>query len=123
MGAKKSGSKKVWIRPRMRVMQGKEIALGPGRVDLLEFIGQTGSLRAAAKRMDISYMRAWSLLKLTNRCFNEPLVEVVRGGKTGGGAELTIAGQRVVSLYRRMEKVCLDRTKKEWESLRKLLTR
>jgi molybdate transport system regulatory protein len=121
MGTKKPAGKKVGIRPRLRVMQGKDIALGPGRVDLLEFIGETGSLRAAAKRMGISYMRAWKLLKLTNRCFSEPLVEVVRGGKTGGGAGLTQRGREAIDLYRKMEKQCLDATRKEWKSLRNFM--
>jgi molybdate transport system regulatory protein len=121
MGAKKSGNKKVSVRPRVRVMQGPEIALGPGRVDLLEFIGETGSLRAAAKRMGVSYMRAWKLLKLTNRCFSAPLVEVVRGGKAGGGAQLTANGKEAVALYRHMEKRFLDVTQKQCGALRKLM--
>jgi molybdate transport system regulatory protein len=121
MDAKTSGDKNAWIRPRLRVMQGKEIALGPGRVDLLEFIDQTGSLRAAAERMGISYMRAWNLLKSMNRCFREPLVEVVRGGKTGGGAELTRKGKEAVSLYRDMEKQCLRAVAKDSKALRKLM--
>jgi molybdate transport system regulatory protein len=121
MGVKKSDGKKVWIRPRLRVMQGKEVALGPGRVDLLEFINQTGSLRAAAKRMGISYMRAWKLLNATNRCFSEPVVHVIRGGKMGGGAELTQAGRNAVVLYRHMERSCQAAVKKEWSALQKLL--
>jgi molybdenum-dependent DNA-binding transcriptional regulator ModE len=32
-------------------MAGTEIALGPGRVELLELVGQTGSLRTAAQQM------------------------------------------------------------------------
>src|SRR5436190_23585764 len=98
MGKTKSATAKSSVRPRLRIMCGSEIALGPGRVDLLEFIRETGSLRAAAERMGISYMRAWQLVKYTNRCFNTPLVEVVRGGKTGGGAKLTKTGQSVVVL-------------------------
>jgi molybdate transport system regulatory protein len=109
------------VRPRLRVMIGDEIALGPGRVDLLELIEQTGSLRAAAERMGVSYMRAWNLIKYTNRCFREPMVEVVRGGRTGGGAKLTDAGRRAHILYRRMEKECHSAMRSSWADMRKLL--
>ena len=85
MGRKPQSTKAVCVRPRLRVMWGSEIALGPGRVELLELIGQTGSLRAAAARMGMSYMRAWNLVKSTNHCFSRPLVEATRGGRAEPG--------------------------------------
>jgi len=51
------------LRPRFRVQRGLDVALGPGKVDLLELIGRTGSIAEAAKRMEMSYMRAWKLVK------------------------------------------------------------
>jgi molybdate transport system regulatory protein len=123
MGDRKARTAKPSLRPRLRVMLGNEIALGPGRVDLLELIQQTGSLRAAAQRMGISYMRAWQLIKYTNRCFNVPVVEVVRGGKHGGGAKLTETGRRTLAAYRLMEKQCHRAMKPSWTGLRKLLTK
>src|SRR2546425_5443625 len=74
------------LRPRMRVLCGEEIALGPGKVDLLALIGETGSIREAAERMGMSYMRAWKLIKTMNACFKKPLVEAVRGGGGHRGA-------------------------------------
>ena len=102
-------------------MVGDEIALGPGRIDLLELIEETGSLRAAAKQMEISYMRAWQLVKYTNRCFREPVVEIVRGGSKGGGARLTKQGCEVLALYRKMEGQCISATKGSWARLRSRL--
>jgi len=98
-----------------------ETVLGPGRVDLLEFIGETGSLRSAAARMEMSYMRAWTIVKSVNAWFHAPLVEVARGGKRGGGAKLTEAGRGIVSLYRRMEKESQSATGHTWKEIRKLL--
>ena|ERR1041385_4385557 len=120
MSEKKSRDKRR-LRPRLRVMVGNEIALGPGRVDLMELIHKTGSLRAAAKRMGVSYMRAWKLVKFTNLYFSEPVVEVVRGGKTGGGAKLTREGQRALAMYRQMEKECHKAMESNWGRMRKLL--
>jgi molybdate transport system regulatory protein len=104
-------------------MRGAEIALGPGRVELLESIEEMGSLRLAAKQMGVSYMRAWKLVKLTNRCFREPLVEVSRGGRTGGGARLTDAGRRLRTLYRSMERKCHHAVRADWNELRNLLSK
>jgi molybdate transport system regulatory protein len=102
-------------------MRGKEIALGPGRVELLELIGETGSLRAAAVRMGVSYMRAWNLVKYSNKCFAHPLVEANRGGKTGGGATLTEAGKQVVEIYRDMENESQNAISPAWKKLKKFL--
>jgi len=98
-----------------------EIALGPGRVQLLELIHKTGSLRAAAQCMGVSYMRAWKLIKETNDCFDRPLVEVTRGGKSGGGAKLTKTGRQTFALYRQMEKQRHKAVKATWSDLQKLL--
>ena len=123
MAKSKGRRNRASLRPRLRVMVGDEIALGPGRVDLLELIEETGSLRAAARRMGVSYMRAWNLIKYTNKCFREPVIEVARGGKTGGGAKLTKTGQRASVLYRKMEKRCCDSNRQSWADMRRLLLR
>lgn len=121
MDKKKSVAHEVQVRPRLRVMWGDEVALGPGRVELMEFIRETGSLRAAADRMGISYMRAWNLVKLTNRCFGSPVVQANRGGRTGGGAKLTEAGEEVIVLYRMMEEESQRAVQHSWADLRRLL--
>ncbi len=75
---KANPSRRPRLRPRMRVLCGGDIALGPGKVDLLALVGQTGSIREAAERMGMSYMRAWKLIKTMNACFKEPLVKAER---------------------------------------------
>src|SRR5262249_10670646 len=104
MRKKKAARRPVVLLPRLRVLCDGETALGPGRVDLLELIAETGSLRAAAQQMEMSYMRAWTLVKSLNSWFRAPLVEVSRGGKRGGGAQLTELGRKIISLYRRIER-------------------
>src|SRR5579859_7645630 len=100
----------VQIVPRIRVVFGRDIALGPGKVELLEHIGRTGSLRKAAAAMDMSYMRAWTLVQMMNRCFKNPVVVTKRGGVEGGAALLTETGEIVLALYRRMEAQSLRAT-------------
>ena len=90
-------------------------------MDLLALVAETGSIREAAERMHMSYMRAWTLIKTMNGCFQEPLVEAVRGGKAGGGARLTATGTKALVLYQRMEAACLATTRPLWQELKVLL--
>ena len=91
------------LEPRIRILLGSSIAIGPGKAALLDAIGETGSIAAAGRRMGMSYRRAWVLVKTMNACFREPLVEAAKGGVGGGGARLTETGERVLALYRAME--------------------
>ena len=78
--------------------------LGPGKVQLLELIAETGSIRKAAAQLDMSYRKAWLLLQALKETFGTPLVETASGGKSGGGTSLTAAGWEVVSRYRKLER-------------------
>ena len=88
---------------------------------MLLLIGKTGSIREAAERMGMSYMRAWKLVRTMNACFKEPLIETVRGGRAHGGAILTATGRKAIRYYQRMEKKCLEATRSEWKGLQSLL--
>lgn len=92
-----------FLQPRFRVVCGKEVAFGPGKADLLELIKETGSINQAAKRMGMSYMRAWSLVQTMNRCFKQPVIDTARGGREHGGAVLTETGRQILALYRQLE--------------------
>jgi molybdate transport system regulatory protein len=116
-----SVSKKAVLKPRLRVVCGKDIALGPGKAELLEVLIQTGSLNEAARRLDMSYMRAWTLVKTMNECFRQPVAVAERGGRKGGGMKVTATGRRVLALYREMESTALSSTKAAWNSLQKLV--
>jgi molybdate transport system regulatory protein len=83
---------------------GEDIALGPGKVQLLQAIADTGSISAAARTMHMSYRRAWMLVETMNRCFRTPLVSTATGGRSGGGAGLTAAGEKALHAYDAMQK-------------------
>ena len=109
------------VRPRIRVLCGNEIALGPGKVALLEAIHASGNLTAAARSLGMSYMRAWKLVQTMNACFREPLVTTQRGGKAHGSAMLTRSGERALALYRGMEEASREAMAASWRELRVLL--
>ena len=88
---------------KLRVMFGAEIAMGPGKADLLDAIAATGSISESARRLGMSYRRAWLLVDTMNRCFREPLVSSATGGTGGGGAHVTDFGRRVLARFRAMQ--------------------
>jgi len=87
----------------LRVLGRGTPAMGPGKAELVERIGQTGSISAAARAMGMSYRRAWQLVEALNTAFKEPVVVTAVGGERGGGARVTPYGRRLVADFRGME--------------------
>jgi molybdate transport system regulatory protein len=106
------------VGARLRIVLEPDIAIGPGKADLLEGIRETGSIAAAGRRLGMSYKRAWYLVETMNRCFRRPLVEASKGGRAGGGARLTELGQEVLARYRRMETLTSEAIEPEMAALR-----
>lgn len=73
--------------------------LGYGRVVLLERIREHGSISAAARSMNMSYRHAWKLVASMNRQSDKPVVEKTTGGKGGGGAVITEAGEKAIAVF------------------------
>ena len=80
-----------------------ELAIGPGKADLLEAIQQEGSISGAGRRLGMSYRRTWLLVDMMNRCWRLPLVEATAGGGQQKGARLTACGREVLTAYRALE--------------------
>lgn len=99
----KTASPKPAMRFRLRITAGDAIAIGPGKIALIEAIAKTGSITSAAKSLDMSYRRAWLLLDDLNRSLKKPAVESAKGGEHGGGSHVTEAGLQLIALYRGIE--------------------
>ena len=91
------------IKLKIHLMCGGEIAMGPGKADLLDAIHASGSISAAGRAMGMSYRRAWMLVDVMNRCWQEPLVQTSPGSSHGGGAKLTVMGAAVLAHYRGLQ--------------------
>ena len=100
----------------LRVTLSENFYIGPGRADLMELIAETGSISEAAKRMGMSYKRAWSLVQALNDGFGAPLVETARGGKEQG-ASLTAVGREVLERYRGMQEATRRAIARDVEAL------
>ena len=109
------------LRPQIRILFRKAIAMGPGKADLLRAIDQTGSISAAARQMEMSYRRAWLLVDTMNQAFKSPVVVTLTGGKAGGGAAVTEFGKDVLQRYSEMEKIASASVAKEIRQFTQLM--
>jgi molybdate transport system regulatory protein len=91
------------VRFRMRIRNGDAVALGPGKIDLLEAVREYGSISAAARSLGMSYRRAWLLIDELNRSLKSPATYSEQGGQSGGGCTLTPVGETIIRLYRDVE--------------------
>ncbi|CAN5214173.1 hypothetical protein BH10PSE13_BH10PSE13_16990 [soil metagenome] len=115
----RSDDDEIALKLRARLYCGDEIAMGPGKADLLEAIDGQGSISGAGRAMGMSYRRTWMLVDTMNRCWKVPLVETAAGGTQGGGAKLTDFGREVLGQFRALEKRIATAAKGEgWASLK-----
>ena len=108
---------------RFRIDFTEDSNLGPGKITLLERIRTCGSLSEAARRMGISYRRAWLLLDSLNRSFDIPATVNSVGGRGGGGAEVTPFGMLLIERYREMERKLNDAAGECLEEIRRRVNR
>jgi len=87
---------KIWSE-----IDGKPL-LGSGRYRLLSALKETGSINAAAAEVGISYRRAWAQIREMERLLGYPLIIPQRGGKAGGGTELTPDALKLMKQYERL---------------------
>ncbi len=123
MTAKNTGKLQIRARLILDTDQGEEIAMGPGKAELLKAIAETGSISGAARKMGMSYRRAWLLVDTMNRCFKSALVEASAGGSQGGGTQITPLGEEVLARYRALETELADVGARHETAIRKLLLR
>ena len=96
-------------------------SLGPSMIGLLEALKKQGSIRKAAKSLNISYRKAWLLIQQMQKTFTGPVVLAEAGGYEGGSTQLTDLGLTLLKLYRSVDSYCLEGTRKDLEALAALV--
>ncbi len=110
------------LKLKLQLYCGDEIAMGPGKADLLDAIAREGSISAAGRALGMSYRRAWLLVDTMNRCFEKPLVETHPGGGKQAGARLTPEGQAALAAYRALSSQAeLGAAGRDFEALEKAI--
>ncbi|MEO5995828.1 MAG: winged helix-turn-helix domain-containing protein [Chitinophagaceae bacterium] len=75
---------------------------GPGRVELLQRIEETGSINKAAKTMGMSYKKAWEMINALNTQSSKPLVITQTGGEKGGGSVITPEARQLIVYHQQL---------------------
>jgi molybdate transport system regulatory protein len=88
-----------FVRGTLWIECESERFFGPGRVELLERIEETGSIRKAAADMGMSYKKAWGMVTALNRQGQRPLVMVKAGGEKGGGSVITDEARELIRVH------------------------
>jgi molybdate transport system regulatory protein len=90
-------------------------------IGLLEALQKEGSIRKAAKSLNISYRKAWLLIQQMQKTFSGPVVLAEAGGFGGGSTKLTDLGLTLVKHYHAVENYCLGGTQGDLEALTALV--
>ncbi len=117
-GEKKTAKPRPGLRGRVWIDGPEGTFFGFGRAVLLERIIEYGSITKAAKSMQMAYRHAWDLVDSMNRQAGEPFVELATGGKGGGGARVTRAGERAIKLFLRFHEDLQAFLKREEKKLK-----
>jgi len=100
MNAKTLPLEGLEVRSKLWLERGGKVALSDWRVELLLAIEETGSLMAAAERMDVPYRTAWYKLRDAEKHLGVRLVTSASGGRGGGGTSLTSEGRDIAGRFR-----------------------
>lgn len=73
--------------------------MGIGVYWLLVGIKKYGSIRKAAGNMQLSYVKALSMLNNLEKTLNKKILIRKRGGDSREGATLTLAGKKLILMY------------------------
>jgi molybdate transport system regulatory protein len=102
---------KIWLEDDGGVI------LGEGRLDLLKAIDLEGSILKAAKKLNMSFRRAWSHLESSERNFGIKLLIRQRGGNNGGKSVLTPEAKTLIQKFDEFTKEVNEVTEERFQSI------
>lgn len=114
--ANQKKNKSLSVNGRLWIEYDNHRFFGPGPLELLERIDDTGSINQAAKEMHMSYKKAWEIINTLNEATVKPLVITKTGGMKGGGSMISDEAKGLIVYYRllreRFEKFLEKETRK-----------
>ncbi len=85
---------KIWLETKDELG-----ILGDGKWQLLKAISETGSLKLAMERLNLSYRKTWNNLQQIEERLGFPILDTQRGGSDGGKTCLTPEGEKIVKAF------------------------
>lgn len=98
------------------VNEENEKFFGEGPYRLLRGIEKTGSLRATAMEMGMSYTKALKLINHAEKELGFSFTTRTVGGKSGGGSYLTAEGKAWLNKYEAYREACLKENKRLYDA-------
>jgi molybdate transport system regulatory protein len=95
---------KLKVNGRLWLESNDKRFFGPGPVELLERIHETGSINQAAKDMSMSYKKAWEIINTLNEQSQRPLITTQAGGAKGGGSTISEEAKELITYYKGLRK-------------------
>ena len=89
---------------KLVLVENGEGFFGPGVRDLLLNIDREKSVKAACESMQISYSKAWKIIRNVEKAMGESAVIRIHGGADGGSARLSESCRMLLNRYTRAEK-------------------
>ena len=116
-------NKKISKHLKIKIEINENFIIGPGKVSLLESIITNGSISSAAKKMGMSYRKAWKLVKEINDASSTKIIITNTGGKGIGGTKISDDGLLFIKAFRSIEQKTLKAAINEQQYLYQLFTK
>jgi len=87
------------MESRFWISKDGEKVFGRGPMILLNKVDKLGSLNKAAKELNMSYSKAWSIINRAEKLLGYSLLKKEVGGIEGGGSQLTSEARALIEAY------------------------
>ena len=97
--------------------------IGPGKITLMEAIISCGSISSAAKKMGMSYRKAWKLVNEINNASKKKIILTNTGGKGAGGTKVSADGVSFIKAFRNIEKKVFKEAINQQKYIKKIFSK
>ena len=97
--------------------------IGPGKIALMESIISCGSISSAAKKMGMSYRKAWKLVNEINNASKTKIILTNTGGKVAGGTKVSPDGISFIKAFRNIEKKVFKEALNQQKYIKKIFSK
>ncbi|MCK9224470.1 MAG: LysR family transcriptional regulator [Candidatus Muirbacterium halophilum] len=104
--------KNVSVDGKFWLKNNKDICISEGKIELIKKVVSEGSISKAAKKMQMSYKAAWDMIEEINSFTSSVIIEKNRGGKNGGGCQITSFGKNFLKKYDKISEEYSEMIKK-----------
>ncbi|EAJ6150596.1 LysR family transcriptional regulator [Campylobacter lari] len=94
-----------------------ELLFGKGKTDILELVGECGSISQAAKQLGINYKKAWLYIQDLEKNMKEELLIAKKGRGSQSGSKLTPRAYELIQNFKILQQDVEEYTNKRFKEL------